>query len=98
MSPTPVLFRRVNKRKVWARRIYLVDVKDGGLAHRHAASVGDHLLPINDEPVSAIPLENLMKHLAEAGRPLKLLVKRAAPDVESEGDAGLAKTFSSTPR
>ena len=75
----------------------MVDVKDGGLAHRHGASVGDHLLSINDEPVSAIPLENLMKHLAEAGRPLKLLVKKA-PDVEDEGDAGLAKTFSSTSR
>ena len=75
-----------------------MDVKDGGLAHRHGASVGDHLLSINDEPVSAIPLENLMKHLAEAGRPLKLLVHKPAPDVESEGDAGLAKTFSSTSR
>ena len=76
----------------------MVDVKDGGLAHRHGASVGDHLLSLNDEPVSAIPLENLMKHLAEAGRPLKLLVSKTPPDVESEGDAGLAKTFSSTPR
>jgi hypothetical protein len=81
-----------------ADAVYLIDVKDGGLAHRHGATAGDCLISVNEQPASEIPFESLMTVISTSPRPLKLTVRKSREGAGVESGASIALAYSQTSR
>ena len=80
-----------------ANAVYLADVKDGGLAHRHGASAGDELLSVGGTAVGQIPFGSLMLTINNAARPLKFTVRKYQQGAAS-APASAAVAYGALPR
>ena len=80
-----------------ANAVYLADVKDGGLAHRHGASAGDQLLSVGGTAVGQIPFGSLMLTINNAARPLKFTVRKYQQGAAS-APASAALAYGALPR